>query len=396
MMSSRWITFVILTMLAIAAFAGFFRLFELRFEAGDVYPPYSSLRSDPLGTKVLYTALQAASGFTVSRNYQPLDKVAGPSDAVIFYPGASMEPWRLDDVTQLESLARNGGRIIVTFLPVEPGARAEHDKWLHKTRKLSKDDNQTKDDSEVETIEMDKLASRWGFGLGYRTMLSGTDGSAGLSAEATQPETESTLSWHTALSFPKPAAAWRVLYRCEGVPVIIERPFGHGSLLIAADSYFLSNEAMRSERDPRLLALILGSKTRVIFDETHLGVQEHAGIATLIRKYNLDGLIAAIGVLACLFIWRSSCPFLPACAENDDTEIVTGKDSASGFVSLLRRGIPPTQLIVVCVDQWKKTLPHGSSKAAGMIERIDRIMLTSDREPLAEYRSISQIVGERK
>ena len=32
-------------------------LFLLRFRAGDIYPPYSSLRSDPLGTKALVKAL---------------------------------------------------------------------------------------------------------------------------------------------------------------------------------------------------------------------------------------------------------------------------------------------------------------------------------------------------
>ena len=36
---------------------GVIYLFLLRFEAGDVYPPYSSLRADPLGTMAWYESL---------------------------------------------------------------------------------------------------------------------------------------------------------------------------------------------------------------------------------------------------------------------------------------------------------------------------------------------------
>ncbi len=36
---------------------GLIQLILLRFESGDVYPPYSSLRADPLGCKALYESL---------------------------------------------------------------------------------------------------------------------------------------------------------------------------------------------------------------------------------------------------------------------------------------------------------------------------------------------------
>jgi hypothetical protein len=38
---------------------------------GDVYPEWSTMRSDPLGTKVLYLALGRMAGVTVSRSYEP-------------------------------------------------------------------------------------------------------------------------------------------------------------------------------------------------------------------------------------------------------------------------------------------------------------------------------------
>ncbi len=212
-----------------------------------------------------------------------------------------------------------------------------------------------------------------------------------------QAETEPSLSWHTALYFANPAPAWRVLYRSEGAPALMERTFGRGSLVIAADSYFLSNEAMRAERAPRLIAWMLDSRSRVLFDETHLGVAEKPGIAALIGKYNLEGLLAAICVLAALFVWHASSPFLPPKPDSDDPGIIAGKDSTAGFVSLLRRGIAPSRLIDVCLDHWKKSVVAiRPGKWTLALAQIDAAAAQGSREPLATYRAISQIVAEKK
>ena len=53
-----------------AAFAfGLVQLFQLRFEVGDVYPPYSSLRSDPLGAMAFYESLEKLPGVSVRRDF---------------------------------------------------------------------------------------------------------------------------------------------------------------------------------------------------------------------------------------------------------------------------------------------------------------------------------------
>ena len=48
---------VVFLFLAAGFVYGVIHLFALRFEAGDVYPEYSSLRADPLGLKGFYDAL---------------------------------------------------------------------------------------------------------------------------------------------------------------------------------------------------------------------------------------------------------------------------------------------------------------------------------------------------
>ena len=61
-----------LVLLLLIFAAGVAHLFALRFESGDVYPAYSSLRSDPLGTKALYESLENIASLSVSRNYHLL------------------------------------------------------------------------------------------------------------------------------------------------------------------------------------------------------------------------------------------------------------------------------------------------------------------------------------
>lgn len=52
---------------------GLAHLFALRFERGDIYPEYSSLRADPPGAKALYESLDQF--LSVRRNYQPLTRL---------------------------------------------------------------------------------------------------------------------------------------------------------------------------------------------------------------------------------------------------------------------------------------------------------------------------------
>jgi len=81
--------------------------------------------------------------------------------------------------------------------------------------------------------------------------------------------------------------------------------------VLAADSYFTSNEALLHERHPKLLAWLVGAGTRAVFDETHLGVAENPGMAALARKYRLHGVAAVLLLLAVLHVWGSAASLLP-------------------------------------------------------------------------------------
>ncbi|MGE5842928.1 MAG: hypothetical protein ACM335_11650, partial [Deltaproteobacteria bacterium] len=99
---------------------GVTHLLILRFEKGDVYPRYSSYRSDPLGAKAFYEGLGLLPGMEAVRNIEPLQKASGLSETTLFLFG--LEASRFSAMPQasaeaLEEAAFGGGRVVITFVP---------------------------------------------------------------------------------------------------------------------------------------------------------------------------------------------------------------------------------------------------------------------------------------
>jgi hypothetical protein len=235
------------------------------------------------------------------------------------------------------------------------------------------------------------LANRWDFKLGAEAKL--TDSACERIAPA---DVDPKISWHSALHFKGSAPVWRTVYASAESPVVIERSMGRGTVVLASDSYFLSNEAMRRERHPAFLAWLAGSNRSIIFDETHLGIRENPGISTLMRRYRLGGLIAGLVVLGALAVWKNAARLIPV-NESQATgeEVVVGKESFAGFVNLLRRNIPPPELLPICVSQWSKFLPRTSNKSKTQLDRATQISEESPRDVVGGYRKIAEAVATK-
>src|SRR5436305_6336457 len=88
---------VVLLMLILAGFGyGLNRLFSLRFQSGDIYPAYSSRRTDPLGTKALYDSFDRL--LAAERNFRPLLRMDNGRDSAVFVLGVQPSQLRLADV----------------------------------------------------------------------------------------------------------------------------------------------------------------------------------------------------------------------------------------------------------------------------------------------------------
>ncbi len=110
-----------LALLLICLLAGVIHLFILRFEAGDIYPAYSSLRSDPLGSRAFYESLGNFKDIAVQRNFQLPSLLKFEPHTTLLYLGAGaaandLLPESLSKV--FERLTQSGGRLVFSFLPV--------------------------------------------------------------------------------------------------------------------------------------------------------------------------------------------------------------------------------------------------------------------------------------
>jgi len=322
---------------------------------------------------------------------------------------------------KLEQFMFDGGRIVISFAPLNtrPWAlRREEAKDKNKGKPSDKDPGKSDepDDSgkrrhpvsdDEEGMKLISLKERWNVEFGFRTLPKDADDNyrSVMARNRAGRDLPDSIVWHTALYFEQPGTNWKVVYARDSLPVLIERRFGRGALVLSADSYFVSNEAMRNERHPELLAWLVGPNATVLFDETHLGVMEQPGVATLVRQYRLLGLVIGLLLLAGLFVWRNAVSFVPAYAEESAgtrDDAVAGKDSAAGFVNLLRRSFSSSEILSVCLAEWKRTRPHGRADLTAKMERAAEVIAGEQARPARErdavegYRRISRILSERK
>lgn len=439
-MSRRANVLLALAAALLAAFAlGVMQLLQLRFDTGDVYPPYSSLRADPLGTRALLESLGDMRGLTASSLFDPLPKLGSGRDTALLVlgtPHRAIEELSRQDVREIEAFMRDGGRVVFAFHPFAVEGRYRQLKAEHEAKKKKAEPVKAKskgkqppeakpgpplperktrprkgaedEDKIPEAMRRVKLKDQWAVAFVTHDLKS--DG-AGVAAPAVVKRQDAPaalpaqLAWHTALCFTNLGSHWRTNYLREDRPVIIERAFGRGSLVFCADSYPFSNEAMRKDRQTALLAWFLGANHRVVFDETHLGVENQPGVATLARRYRLHGLFGALCVLALLFVWKNATSLVPA-HDEESGEIgghVTGKDSASGFVNLLRRSIPAPELLSVCFAEWRKSHQHAASRVGARrgqrmeaVVKAHEALSPRERRPADAYREVSRILNERK
>jgi hypothetical protein len=415
----RHLALIAVAVIALGFVWGLIYLIGLRFDKGDVYPVYSSLRSDPLGTRVLFESLRSVNGVDAIRNNLPLFKMQSLHDTTLLYFGEQEDSFRNSDVEtvkHLEYLVSNGGRLVITF---EGNTREDPDvdESNPEPSEGSKKEGPSTDLPPPENFKDEKLRDqtfstpevaarsimeRWGVHLSH--FKSQNDEEA---LESNVPQARSArpeegvrrMNWWGHLYFTQLDPSWRVLYERDKRPVIIERSYLKGSILLAADSYFVSNEALRFERHADLLTEVMGPSHRIIFEEYHLGFQADPSIATLARRYGFEGTFWGLLVLAILFIWRNSSSFIPASSEESALQkaltVRVQTDDSDSLHFLLRRNIDENSLPQICFEEWKKSLGHQVVLHSEDLQKIHH-HLDARSELIARYQEIAHVIGERK
>lgn len=370
---------IIMLLLAVAGSAvGLYQLFMLRFETGDLFPAGSSLRSDPLGSMALYQALERTADITVQRNYRSFNQQRVTASTILLL-GNNQRELRTatrQEISQIEQLAVAGNRIVIAFSPVSPPSPSPP----------------------VQEAATQKPAeTAWGIMPSTLPSQTGQTNRAPLRAAllATDTGLPPEAQFRSHLTLHPPANGWRVIYAIQEQPVLLERSIGNGSLVLVSDSSLFSNQVLKDGRQPALLAWLLGQHRTIIFDESHLGVTEQSGIMTLVRRFDLLPLVAVLLLLAGLYIWRASIALAPDIADQADERLVgVSHDSFNGLVNLLRRNIPPSQLLHICCQEWQRSFAQ-ELKNDEQLRRIFNETITRSDDPLQAYQRIARLRAER-
>jgi hypothetical protein len=383
----RYIPITLLLASAAILTVGLIRLFELRFEAGDVYPPYSSLRPDPLGAMAWYESLEHLSVVTVSRDFSAVNQLPNGEKTTYLHLGTSLNAFRAisePTLNEIERFLASGGRLVITMSPES---------------EASKPPPVTQERQKPKSVP---YRDKWGLDFEVKTLTRVDD--------KYEPDpvfnvsalpVPKTLDWHSGIVFKNLSYDWNPIYMSGASPVMIQRGFGRGMVVIATDSYFVSNEAMLFDRHADLLAFFIGPNRNIIFDEAHLGVTESPGIATLLRRYRLHWVIASLVLVAILFIWKMSIPLMPARVAEQDRNYIAGKDTGSGIVNLLRRGIPAGNLLETCFNEWKKSAAQTGGYSPARIAQAEAAFRSQtsgaakDADVVDAYRTISRALQTR-
>jgi hypothetical protein len=425
--------------LAAALGGGVVRLFALRFARGDVYPPYSTLRSDPLGASALYESLDRVPGLSARRYFERTFKENDGRGRTLMIlglePGAPGELPRPEFAT-LQQFVLNGGRIVMAWLPEvretrterQPSSAAAAEKKAEtkaddpkppkkddapaKPKPVAGDKARPEDPSPGDKPDNDwrglvQYASppvEWGYQFKFQNLSTNDEGGVQFPAARPVGSTDGLpprLTIHTALYFAGLTNGWTTMYARDQLPVVVERRLGKGSVLLVADAYFFSNEALLKNREAGLLAWVIGGGREVIFDEAHLGVQTDPGVASLLRQYHLHGLFFSLLLLAGLFVWKNASSLVPPHeTPAGGAPGVTGRDAMTGLVNLLRRGIPRTEILNRIFEEWRKTRQRSTLKRAlwpaiETLIREENARPPRQRQPVATYRAISALWQRR-
>ena len=427
---------------AILLFAGFLvavsYLMVLRFERGDVYPAYSSLRSDPLGTRAFYDSLESLKGIHVTRNLRPVTSLDQGKDSTLLFVGADLRGANTvpqEEARALDHFMTTGGRVVVTLMPVVARSgdqRNESEKRNPETDSQSRNRQQTKNkDSKSDGDGTDKandisdadellqeeyagddsyekpvyttLKAQWGIVIGTDPEAdddSSTDNTG--YAASRNVKLPRVQSWHSSVYISELSDAWDIIYTNGGEAVMAERGVGEGSLVVSTDSYFMSNEALKSDRYPELLLFLIGGNRFVIVDETHHGIQRVPGMIGYLRQYQLHWVLVALLTVAALFVWRNAIPLVPPEQRHADdaSKAVQTRNATQGMTQLLRRNINPQKLLSVCFEQWEKAFEKNFRFPHNRRERARRIIEPSGAssgvkpDPVNGFQAISRILLE--
>lgn len=337
------------------------------------YPAYSSLNNSTDGTKAYYEALWEL-GFDATRNYRPLRKLTG-TQADVFYAGtpiSGLQHADEKDFDDFEQLAKSGVRLIIATQPEVVGID------VSRARKENKEKKWT-------ATPKDMLKERWGIELGFRARHLTAAEMGPLKQLGMKPFVAYFRTW---------SKEWSPSIMRNDQSLFLERRFGKGSVLLVSDCRYFTNRELLTRPDTEILTAVVGQTRQVIFDESHLGLEDTGTVVGLTTAHHLNWIFAGFVLLATLYIWRNSVSFIPPVPAANNRS-VAGQDAYAALTNLLMQSVPPKSLLHKAAEQWNATAHLRrnqriiSDDELGLLPDLDRATT------MAEYKSISERMKDR-
>ncbi|MEM7602835.1 MAG: DUF4350 domain-containing protein [Verrucomicrobiota bacterium] len=419
----RFNTWFGLIVLGLMLIVGSIEVIEKRIAEGGIYPHYASYRSDPLGVSALYESLSGIPGLRVERNITHLNSITtldGDSALLLLgLPRESLNDLRATPDSPVIQAVKEGARLVVTVNPglvpekYQPSRTEDEEDWFERRRKLREERIRSENDGVVEEendeeaeerleVAMDKalgerLTRKLGFELESLEEFERPEGGWELKSSKRSP-VAALPNWYSQFRFANQSKGWKVIARSEKKPAVIEKRYGKGTIVLASDSFFVSNEALHLEPVPEFLSWMVGGKSKIIFDETIHGSKETGGAMKLMRRYRIHGVFFGLFVFLGLWAWRTSSPLAPG---DDDLDrglvgpggTVAGESMNLGLTRMLRTSIGADQLLKQCVAVWRESKKRAlSTEATKEVEQLlsDFEGNRKSRDAVFVYRRIAE------
>jgi hypothetical protein len=364
--------------------------FEVRLEIQEGYPPSSSYRADARGCRALYESLHRVPGIQVARFLRTFANLPPPEGRSLVMAGINSEfnALGVQDKKSLNAWVEGGGTLIVALqAPDESGSRTgSSDHELSPPHKESgspaKNDRATPPTAET-----------WIQALQASGVRIFRHADAAVRHRFESGVFKTSGSWLGPLYFRDWSSAWRVVAEADHLPVLIERSFGRGSIILVADSYLLTNGSLAGDRNTAFLGWLFRKQTIILFDESHFGITENPGIASLARRYGLESAFLVLLIFALLFVWANRYSLIPIpVRRTTGSLLVPGEGGETVLVNLLRRSLPTKDLLSTCADLCRKGTPE-----AARVSKLDQLVSALDpRSPVVDrYNQISQRLNQR-
>jgi len=374
----RTISIIIMLLLILSFLVSASFIMHGRLERGDVYPRYSSLRRDPMGTSILFDSLKKVGCAVEILTEDEFPEVMEPQNTILFIPSPKFDLFPDKEVDRIVGFILSGGRVLMT---------AEDENGLMDFFNTGIDipigDNKEEEEEGKKKEDKEKKPR-------IREAIQGTGFDFSPDSIPIIGEKFLITRWPRAVT---------VLSSEHDVMLLLSH--GKGDIIISSDSYLISNESLAGRPPAALLSWIMGARTHVLVDEYRHGVSTNKGVSFLLRKYHLYWFIAYLTIIFFLSLWHLLPHFqkpLPR-ESTPDTRVYSSLD---GYTQLLTKTIPRKRLLDIAMDQWLKGSTNrflrekNREAIEGMREHIPPGDVQKDEELIAAYNEIAQRLKEQR